>query len=69
MTADALNNLDQKTQYIIELFLADGVMYNVISETSAEGLWTKVESLYMAKTLSNKLYLKKQLYSIHMKGP
>ena len=33
----------------------------------ATGLWSRLETLYMTKSLSNKLYLKKQLYELRMK--
>ena len=37
-------------------------MYNVMDEEMTTGLWLKLETLYMMKSISNKLYLKKQLY-------
>ena len=37
-------------------------MYNVMDEETATCLWSNLEILYMIKSLSNKLYLKKQLY-------
>ena len=43
------------------------VMYNDMDETLAAKLWLKLENLYMTKSLSNKLYLKKQFYNIRMK--
>ena len=36
-------------------------------EETAAGLWCTLESLYMTKSLSNKLFKKKQLYSLRMK--
>jgi len=35
-------------------------MYNVIHEETATRLLLKLETLYIIKSLSNKLYLKKQ---------
>jgi hypothetical protein len=35
---------------------------------SASESWKKFEELYMTKSLANKLYLKEQLYTIHMVG-
>jgi len=35
------------------------VMYNAMDEEIATGLWSKLETLYMTKSLSNKLHLKK----------
>ena len=42
-------------------------MYNVMDEEMATSLWSSLEMLYMTKNLSNKLYLKKQLYELRMK--
>ena len=41
-------------------------MYNVIDKETVTGLWSTLETLYMTKNLSNKLYLKKQLYGLHI---
>jgi len=35
------------------------VMYNVMDEKMATGLWSSLVTLYMMKSLPNKLYLKK----------
>ena len=51
---------------MIQLCLADEVIYNVMDEETTIGLWSKPEILYMTKSFSNKLYLKKQLYEICM---
>ena len=54
--------MDLKVASTIQLCLADEVMYNVMDEETTIGLWSRLEILYMTKSLSNKLYLKKQLY-------
>ena len=59
--------MDLKTANMIQLCLANEVMYNVMDEETTTGLWSRLELLYMTKSLSNKLYLKKQLYELHMK--
>ena len=41
------------------------MMCNVMDEKMATGLRSRLERLYMTKNLSNKLYLKKQLYVMH----
>nr|GEW71301.1 retrovirus-related Pol polyprotein from transposon TNT 1-94 [Tanacetum cinerariifolium] len=43
------------------------VLREVIHETIAAGLWLKLESLYMTKSLANKLRLKDRLYVFRMK--
>ena len=50
----------------IELHLSDEVTYNIMEETTAKGTWEKLEKLYIGKTLSNKLFLKDQLYNLRM---
>ena len=57
--------MDLKAASTIQLCLADKVMYNVMDEETATGLWSKLDT-YMTKSLSNKLYLKKQLYRLRM---
>lgn len=38
----------------------------VAEEETAVGLWFKLESLYMTKSLTNKLFLKRRLFSLRM---
>ncbi|GJT97762.1 retrovirus-related pol polyprotein from transposon TNT 1-94 [Tanacetum coccineum] len=52
--------LDEKALATIQLFLTQEVLREVIHETTAVGLWLKLESLYMTKSLANKLRLKDQ---------
>ena len=59
--------MNLKAASTIQLCLADDVMYNVMDKETVTGLWSRLETLYMMKSLSNKLYLKKQLYELHMK--
>jgi len=59
--------MDLKAASTIQLCLEDEVMYNVMDEETTTGLLSRLETLYMTKSLSNKLYLKKQLYRLRMK--
>src|SRR5436190_6822526 len=59
--------MDYRARAIIILCLSDEVLYNVMNEETTAGLWSRLESLYMTKSLSNKLYTKKQLYCLRMK--
>ena len=59
--------LDIKAANKIQLCLVDEIMYSVMDEEIATYLWSKLEMLYMIKSLSNKLNLKKQLYELRMK--
>nr|GEW23800.1 retrotransposon protein, putative, Ty1-copia subclass [Tanacetum cinerariifolium] len=38
----------------------------VTGETTAVGVWSKLETLYMTKSLANKLYLEKKLYTFYI---
>ena len=58
--------MDLKSTSTIQLYFADEVMYNVMDEETVTRLWSSLKILYMTKNLSNKLYLKKQLYGLHM---
>ncbi|KAK8936753.1 hypothetical protein KSP39_PZI011993 [Platanthera zijinensis] len=63
---DEWDELDLKAISTIQLCLADEVMYNVVEAETTADLWKKLEELYMSKSLTNKLYIKKQLYSLRM---
>jgi hypothetical protein len=59
--------LEEKAHSAILLSLSDGVLREVADEETAAGLWKKLESLYMKKSLTNRLYLKQRLYTLKMK--
>ena len=67
MKDDEWNNIDFRAKATIILCLLDEVLYNVINEKTTADLWCRLESLYMTKSLLNKLFMKKQLYSLRMK--
>src|SRR3954465_2689939 len=67
MDEDDWQDMDYKARATIVLCLSDEVLYNVMNEESGAGVWSRLESLYMTKSLSNKLYTKKQLYCLRMK--
>jgi len=45
-----LREMDLKTVSMIQLCLADEMMYNMMDEEITTGLWSKLETLYMMKT-------------------
>jgi hypothetical protein len=67
MTDEDWEDLDARALNTICLCLADEVLFNIAKETTTTGLWTKLESLYMTKNLSNIIFLKRQLYNLRMK--
>jgi hypothetical protein len=50
----------------IQLCLANLVLLNVLGEDSAKKLWDKLGSLYLSKSLVNKLFLINKLYLLRM---
>ena len=67
MEDDEWNVIDFRAKATIILCLSDEVLYNVMNEETTASLWYRLESLYMTKNLSNKLFMKNQLYSLRMK--
>ena len=67
MTNDEWEDLDAKVLSTIRSCLADDVLFNIIGETSAASMWNKLESHYMTKSMTNIIYLKRQLYDMRMK--
>lgn len=59
MFDDDWEELEIKAMSTIHLCLTLKVKYNVLNKTFAPGLWKKLEILYMSKSLTNKLFLKK----------
>ena len=59
--------MDEKAASAIRLNLGDKVIHNILEAKIAKEVWKKLEGLYIRKNLTNKLYVKKQLYSLHMK--
>ena len=57
---------DRKAKGLIRLCLADSVLLNVLYEKTAYSLWTRLGSVYQAKSFVNKLFLRKKLYSLRM---
>ena len=46
------------------LYLADEVVIYVLGETSPMMLWSKLEELYMMKSLTNILFFERQFYQL-----
>lgn len=52
-----------KAHSVIILSLSDKVLREVSREETSSRVWTKLEQLYMTKSLANRLYIKQCLYS------
>ena len=66
MPDDEWEDLDAKALSTVRLCLADDVLFKIIGETSTTSLCNKLESLYMTKSMTNTIYLKRQ-YGMRMK--
>ena len=64
MTNEQWEELDEKALSSIQLSLSKEVLCEVANETTTAELWLKLESLYMTKSLANKIRLKERLYTI-----
>jgi hypothetical protein len=67
ITDEDWDEMDARALSSIRLCLADDVLFNIVTEKTAAGLWSKLESLYMMKSLTSRIFLKIQLYSLRMK--
>jgi len=66
MTDEQWEELDEKALSSIQLSLSKEFLREIANETTTAELWLKLESLYMTKSLANKLRLKERLYTIRM---
>ena len=60
---DDWEELDLRAASAIRLCLAKNILANVHGMSAAKGLWKKLEELYQAKSISNRLYLKEQFHN------
>jgi len=67
MKKDDQEELDIKALSAIQLCLSDEVLQEVVDEMTAIELWLRLESLYMTKSITNRLYLKQSLYTLRMR--
>ena len=58
--------LDLKAASTIRLCLAKNILANVFEISTVKDLWEKLEQMYQAKSLSNRLYLKEQFHTLRM---
>ncbi|GJW35160.1 retrovirus-related pol polyprotein from transposon TNT 1-94 [Tanacetum coccineum] len=65
-TAALKTDVYKKAHSALLLCLDNKVLREVNKEDSVAGVWLKLETLYMTKSLDNKLYLKKKLFTFYM---
>jgi hypothetical protein len=67
MTDAEWMDIDERAISSIEAYITDDVLNHVVSCTTAKDMWDKLEAIYLGKSLSNKLFLKKKLFKLEMK--
>ena len=58
--------MDLRAASAIRLCLAKNVLANVHGISTANELWEKLEALYQAKEISNRLYLEEKFHTLRM---
>ena len=66
LTEDEWEELELKAVSAIQLCLAPHILREVLDKATAIDLWTRLEELYMTKSLANKIRLKERLYTFRM---
>jgi hypothetical protein len=64
MTDEYWEDMDARALCTIRLCLEDEVLFNITREETKTILWNRLEILYMTKSLTNKIFLKRLLYSL-----
>src|SRR3954467_3307076 len=66
--SDVIKNAGLKERTLSDIFMSviDNVFREIADEETASGVWKKLEGLYAEKNLTNRLYLKKRLYTLSM---
>ena len=59
-------DMDDKALSIVQLYLSNGTLQEVMEEKTAKDLWEKLQNTYMKKSLTNRLRLKSRLYTLRM---
>ncbi|KAH9663295.1 hypothetical protein KPL70_019630 [Citrus sinensis] len=66
ITDDKWNEVDGNAISDLHLALADGVLSSVAEKNTAKEIWDTLTKLYEAKSLHNKIFLKRKLYTLRM---
>ena len=64
MSEEEWEEVDMRAASQIRLCLAKNVLVNIARWSSIKELWKKIEEMYQAKSLSNRLYLKEKFHKL-----
>ena len=65
-TPEQAVEIDKNARSTIIMSMGDSVIRKVAKEKIVAGLWAKLENLYLTKSLANRLYIKKKMFSLKM---
>ena len=65
-TPEKAMKIDKKAKSIKILSLGDFFIREVAKENTIAWLWAKLESIYLTKSLANRLYIKKKMFTLRM---
>ncbi|KAE8673710.1 hypothetical protein F3Y22_tig00111774pilonHSYRG00047 [Hibiscus syriacus] len=68
MEEDDWEELQQRAVGTMRLYLANEVIYHVMHLSSPDEIWRKLESQFISKSLTTKLYLNQRLYGLKMQN-
>ena len=60
------NEMDGNAIANLHLALADGILSNIGEKKTMKEIWDHLTKLYEAKSLHNKIFLKRKLYTLRM---
>ena len=63
---DVWKTMQKKASSTIRLALAPEIKYSVLKENTPKGIWDKLAGIYASKSLTNRLFLKMDLYSLKL---
>ena len=58
--------MDAKALSAIQLYLSNEFLREVVKELTSKRIWEKLESLYIAKSVTNRLLLKSSMYDLRL---
>ena len=66
MTVARWEEIVTKALLAIQLCHSNELLREVVKESTTKGIWKKLESLYMAKSVTNRLLLKSRLHDLRL---
>ena len=63
---EQLEELDEKALTMIQLFVSNEVLCEIVHKESVVSVWRKLEFLYMMKSLGSRLHWKQRLFMLCM---